>query len=460
MTHSAEETEGAPRSTTGSIGAASQERSTGSVPTAVRSLGLVEPTSYRRWITNGILIALLGYAGVTLAGLLLGGTDSYTVLTQVAAFLVCAAALASALRGKLELGAGVALAAVWFELQAGLHRTGMDAPGLTVLPAVVVASGFLYGGRGAFAVATATALSVGILALGVHPSSTDSAPNPATEIYAFLVLVTSLFVVAALIYVAMRALSSATLRAVEARGLEEAREADVRRLEGIARLAGGIAHQFNNHLTVIGVSAELLLEAANPETRETAANVLEAQSRASLLTAELVAFAEREVVVPKRVCLTEVLELARPTLATLAGGRTSLILDLRPTPEVVTDPRQVARVAATLVAHARDVQRGTGSIEVSLLGPNDRKEVVAGDETVPARCVELRVEDHGPGLGEDGLEWLREPFPPSVEFGSRSSLGLAALHGIATRDGGGVLLDSREGVGTCVRVRWPLPPAD
>jgi len=229
------------------------------------------------------------------------------------------------------------------------------------------------------------------------------------------------------------------------------------RLESVGRLAGGVAHDFNNMLTAIRGYAHLLLAAAEPGTtlQHHAQEIDDAAARAAMLTAQLLAFGRRQVLQARPVHLNELVQRLEDMLLRLAGDHVALELDLDPGLDFVrVDPAQVEQVLFNLVANAADAMDGSGSIAVrttnaDVHGTDERPDLPAG------RYAVLSVEDSGPGIDEATLEQLFEPFFTTKDFGRGIGLGLATAYGIAKQSGGTISVSTEWGVGSTFSVYLP-----
>jgi two-component system cell cycle sensor histidine kinase/response regulator CckA len=229
------------------------------------------------------------------------------------------------------------------------------------------------------------------------------------------------------------------------------------RLESIGRLAGGVAHDFNNMLTAIRGYAHLLLAAAEPGTMQQhhAQEIDDAAARAAMLTAQLLAFGRRQVLQARPVHLNELVKRLENMLSRLAGDHVALELDLDPALDFVrVDPAQVEQVLFNLVANAADAMDRSGSIAVRTTNADahsidERPDLPAGPYVV------LSVEDSGPGIDEATLEQLFEPFFTTKDVGRGIGLGLATAYGIAKQSGGTITVSTELGVGSTFSVYLP-----
>ncbi|MFP4600176.1 MAG: ATP-binding protein [Persicimonas sp.] len=237
----------------------------------------------------------------------------------------------------------------------------------------------------------------------------------------------------------------------------EARVRQAQKLEAIARLAGGVAHDFNNMLTAILGNAQIMrneLRAA-AEQEESLAEIEEAAGRATELTRHLLAFSRQQVMEPEVVSLGSAIQSIEPVLARLAGGH----IDLTATSgtavgRVEVDRSQLNQALTNLVSNARDAMPDGGTIRIEVDNIDVDASSPAPDEEIPAGgYVRLTVSDTGSGIDSDVLPHIFEPFftTKSVSAG----LGLSTVHGIIRQSGGHIRVDTESGRGTTVSVYLP-----
>jgi len=247
--------------------------------------------------------------------------------------------------------------------------------------------------------------------------------------------------------------------AEEALRQSEERLRHSQRLESVGRLAGGIAHSFNNLLAAIAFHSELLcdaLEEGDPR-RGHVDGIQKAGERAAALARQLLAFGRKQVLQPRVVSLNEILWGMEPMLRKLIGENIELEVALSPEAGFLNaDLGQLEQVILNLVVNARDAMPYGGrltletkSVEVSDAEAGDRHELS------PGPYIELCVTDTGTGIAPEILEHLFEPFFTTKERFHGSGLGLATVHGIVHQSGGHVRVESEEGKGTRFRVLLP-----
>ncbi len=228
---------------------------------------------------------------------------------------------------------------------------------------------------------------------------------------------------------------------------------ETQRFEAVGRLAGGVAHDFNNMLTSIVGHNDLALEGlpADDPSRPALAEISKAAARAAALTKQLLAFSRRQILKPVRSNLNTIVTAAVPVLARLIGEDILVKTDLAPDlVDVTVDPDQVQSVIYALAVRARDAMPRGGTLVIATRHTPARPDPGASGPV----AVELSMHDTGTAIDIAALPVIFEPFAtPSRDKG----LGLAAVHGIVTQSGGTITAASAEGTGTTFRI--VLPPA-
>ena len=240
----------------------------------------------------------------------------------------------------------------------------------------------------------------------------------------------------------------------------------VERLEAIGKLAGGIAHNFNNMLsTILGYSDLLLtdLPMGDPR-REEIEEIRQAALRSAELTRQLLAFSRQQVLTPTELAVNDVISAMERTFRGLLDDRVGLVLaldhDLGP---VVADRSQLEQVLINVVLNARDAmagqERGDLRIETTLLALA-RPDRTSGSVEVPAGdYIVVRVRDSGRGMDAATRTRAFEPFFTTKRTGEGIGLGLATAYGIVKQSGGFIWIDSEPGQGTAVSIYLPVARA-
>jgi PAS domain S-box-containing protein len=230
------------------------------------------------------------------------------------------------------------------------------------------------------------------------------------------------------------------------------------KMETVGRLAGGVAHDFNNMLNVIGGYAELALkeiDSASP-LQTPLLEIQNASRRSADLTRQLLAFARKQPVQPKVVDLNQLIDGSLNMLRRLIGEDIQLEWlsgDLWPTR---IDPAQVDQVLINLVVNARDAIAGHGHITVRTRNITiaDRDHV-REPWFVPGDYAALEVADDGRGIDEETKAHIFEPFFSTKGEGRGTGLGLATVYGIVKQNNGVITVDSVPGRGTTLSVFLP-----
>jgi two-component system cell cycle sensor histidine kinase/response regulator CckA len=243
--------------------------------------------------------------------------------------------------------------------------------------------------------------------------------------------------------------------------------AQATKMQAVGQLAGGVAHDFNNVLTAILGTCDLMLMRHTPgdsdydDIQQIRAN----SNRAASLTRQLLAFSRQQTLRPEVLQLPDVVADVSQMLRRLIGEKIQLVVthdrDLGP---VRADPTQLEQVIVNLAVNARDAMqsRGDGSGRLNL----STRRVTTADvramrsEIIPVgEYTALRVEDTGGGIAPEHLGKIFEPFFTTKEQGKGTGLGLSTVYGIVKQSGGFIFADSRVGIGTVFTVYLPVDHA-
>ncbi len=252
---------------------------------------------------------------------------------------------------------------------------------------------------------------------------------------------------------------SARKRAEQERTTLQEQLQQAMKMEAVGRLAGGVAHDFNNLLTVITGNVELAageLAPADPLSQYLAEVARAAESAASL-TRQLLAFSRRQLIEPRTINLSELVENLRKMLHRLIGEdielRTLLAADLA---SVKVDPGQFDQVVVNLAVNARDAMPGGGCLTLATANVAlDEAYCRRHPEVKPGRYVRLAVQDTGQGMSPDVQQRLFEPFFTTKPKGRGTGLGLAVIFGIVKQAGGSIEVESEPGQGTTFNIHLP-----
>ncbi|HWH72476.1 MAG TPA: ATP-binding protein, partial [Candidatus Sulfotelmatobacter sp.] len=231
------------------------------------------------------------------------------------------------------------------------------------------------------------------------------------------------------------------------------------KMEAIGQLAGGVAHDFNNILTVIHGHASLLLaggQLAGPTVRS-AQQIAQAAERAAGLTRQLLAFSRRQVMQPRRLDFNEVVGNITKMLSRLLGEDVALQLHYYPQAAFVqADAGMMEQVLLNLAVNARDAMPKGGLLAIRVgVRDMDSHHLAHHAEAYPGRFVCLTVSDTGCGIPPENLRRVFEPFFTTKEVGKGTGLGLATVYGIVQQHQGWIEVESEVGKGTSFRVFVP-----
>jgi PAS domain S-box-containing protein len=239
----------------------------------------------------------------------------------------------------------------------------------------------------------------------------------------------------------------------------EAQLTQSQKLEAIGRLAGGVAHDFNNLLTAISGYAEILrsqFEADDPRA-EDVLEIQRAATRATQLTAQLLAFGRRQILRPRPLDPQSILAGITPMLRRLIGEDVEVVTMARPgLGAVMADPGQLDQVLVNLALNARDAMPTGGRLEIEVDEielDNSFVETHVGAHV--GRHVVFRVGDTGIGMDPDVRAHAFEPFYTTKGPGKGTGLGLSTVFGIMEQSNGYVEVDSEPGRGTTFRLYLP-----
>lgn len=221
---------------------------------------------------------------------------------------------------------------------------------------------------------------------------------------------------------------------------------EAKRLEAIGTLAGGVAHDFNNLHTTIQLCTLRLLEEFRKghPLHEDARRILQASERAAELTAQLLAFGQRQMMRPRPTQLNEQVATHAARVERLLGDPIELYLDLAgDLPPIVADPTHLKQVLIHLAMNARDAMPSGGSVFVSTQG-------------TPDGFVTLAFRDTGTGMSDEVLDRAFEPFFTTKAIGAGSGMGLAMVYGVVSQLGGEARIESAPERGTTVSLAFPV----
>lgn len=239
------------------------------------------------------------------------------------------------------------------------------------------------------------------------------------------------------------------------------------KLEGLGRLAGGVAHEINNGMTSVIGFTELAMAGVGdrPEVRDDLTQARRAGDRVISVSRQLLTFARQANAERRVVDLGGIVQALERQLSDLAGSSCPIRLDapIGRTP-ILADASQVEQVVVNLVANARDAMPEGGTIELAVTPTIDARPPhdalgASPDGAAPDAWAVLTVRDRGVGMSPEVRQRLFEPFFTTKPVDRGTGLGLSVCHGIVAQHGGAIAIDSAPERGTTVTVWWPLAHA-
>jgi signal transduction histidine kinase len=236
--------------------------------------------------------------------------------------------------------------------------------------------------------------------------------------------------------------------------LHQAQKMDI-----VGRLAGGVAHDFNNFITVIMGHAELGLmsNGASPELKADLELILDSAQKAARLTAQLLDYSRKQIIEPQILDLNSVIRESQPLLHSLLGENIAIKtnLDINAWP-IQYDRSQLEQIIFNLAVNARDAMAGRGEFIIatrnSALDPEQHS---SGAKKSAHDFVTLTFTDTGCGMDDEILKHIFEPFFTTKETGKGTGMGLAAVYGAIKQNSGDIQVESNPGEGTTFTIRLP-----
>lgn len=230
------------------------------------------------------------------------------------------------------------------------------------------------------------------------------------------------------------------------------------KMEAVGQLAAGVAHDFNNILTIVKGHASLLAQAEglNPEERESLGHISRASERAADLTRQLLAFSRKQVMKLARIDLNKELEAIARMLQSLLGEPIALRRDFCQEPaSIFADIGMIGQIVTNLAMNARDAMPRGGELTFSTsLQFADHASQTQGR----GGFVRLRISDTGEGIAPEALPRVFEPFFSTKDIGKGTGLGLSTVYGLVDQHKGRISVESKVGEGTTFTICFPLEP--
>lgn len=231
------------------------------------------------------------------------------------------------------------------------------------------------------------------------------------------------------------------------------------KMESVGRLAGGVAHDFNNMLGIIIGYSEIILDSIEPDHQdyEKISEINKAAKRSADLTRQLLAFARRQAVAPKVLDLNDIVSGMLKMLKRLLGE--SITLTWIPENDISLikiDPSQIDQILANLCINARDAISGQGEIIIETSETYlDDEYIKSHPGSTPGKYVTLSISDNGSGMESDVLNNIFEPFYTTKGIGKGTELGLSTVYGIVQQNNGTIYVYSEPGKGTTFKIYLP-----
>ena len=230
-------------------------------------------------------------------------------------------------------------------------------------------------------------------------------------------------------------------------------------MESIGRLAGGVAHDFNNMLTVVLGYAELIkssLSSDDPMLKDVM-QIEKAAMTSRDITRQLLAFSRKQIIAPRALNINEQINQTRKTLARMIGE--DIVLNFHPGKDlwtVMMDPTQLDQILMNLSVNARDAMANGGELTIETSN-------ITTDSTYcskhyyfsPGEYVLLQISDQGTGMDEQTMSQIFEPFFTTKELGLGTGLGLATVYGVVKQNNGYIIPYSEPGQGTTFKIYFP-----
>ena len=239
----------------------------------------------------------------------------------------------------------------------------------------------------------------------------------------------------------------------------EAQFRQAQKMEAVGRLAGGVAHDFNNMLSVIIGYSDLSVDLVPSEStvKRYLVQIKKASERAALLTRQLLAFSRQQIVFPRILDLNDVVNNLSTMLLRMVGESISVSFrPTRPLGSIKADLGQIEQILMNLVVNARDAMPDGGEIIIETKHAELDEHYVsehAGSQV--GRHVVLAISDTGCGIEESIRSKIFEPFFTTKGIGQGTGLGLSTVYGIVTQSKGSISVDSQVGKGTTFKVYFP-----
>ena len=231
------------------------------------------------------------------------------------------------------------------------------------------------------------------------------------------------------------------------------------KMEAVGRLAGGVAHDFNNMLTVISGYNRMILDDLSPldPLRGNAEEILKAADRAAALTNQLLAFSRRQIIRLSVLNVNAVIADTEKMLRRVIGEDVHLVLNpARDAGNIRADPGHIAQAVVNLAVNARDAMPAGGRLAIETANVRlDETYARTHSGVQPGEFVMIAVSDSGHGMDAETRRHIFEPFFTTKERGKGTGLGLATVYGMVKQCGGDIWVYSEQGKGTTFKLYFP-----
>jgi len=441
-----------------------------------------EQAAWRERVLRGIGLSLIATCGTTFAWFALVSNPFRGVLWALGISLVALPAAVFATRLPFVLRAVLVLAGLYVPSTVALLLSGFNPNSFMGLCTVAVCGTLLFGRRTGLTLLGLALATVALVSfthahgLVVRDAGWVVHIDSARPAVALRVLIIFAFltttIVLALTYLLRRteelalekARSLATLQSEQRERERMAQDLELREaafhkgreLELLGRLAGTMAHDFNNALLVVW-SALDELSASNlpPLAQESLGNIRLAANQAAAATRQLRAFGPTAPRAPSELALTPLIEKARLMFSRLLPQNIRLLTEVSLDVVLLADEGEVLRVLMNLALNARDAMREGGQLTLRVRLPRAGESAATTSDTT---FVAIDVSDTGSGMSDEVKSRLFEPFF-TTKHGSGTGLGLASVRSLLEAQGGSVNVTSELGVGTTITLAWPMTAA-
>jgi len=254
------------------------------------------------------------------------------------------------------------------------------------------------------------------------------------------------------------------IRDISERKAAEMMLRQAQKMEAVGQLTGGLAHDFNNILTIVQGNLELLAEAVAGDERlaDHAQRAQAATERGAMLIQRLLAFSRKQVLQPEKTEINRLVLDMIDMLADTLHKRIKIRVDLQPDLwPIIVDPSQLENAILNLALNARDAMPDGGTLTFRTAAFRTNGDATARNQSVePGDYVKLSVVDTGVGMPPEVIEQVFEPFFTTKKVGEGTGLGLSMVYGFVKQSGGFVRIDSTPGEGTQVSLYLPRADTD